>query len=267
MLHTIGEGLPQPRLCPCKVRTLQSLRLFEHPSPNTSSGILFNQGSKTPGTSPFGALPPVCAFLQELRHVPHWLVYWSHSHLSTVTAVVRSLCSLFWFKAFPTLHAPPLRMMAVHLEWITVSFSSSPNHMVPSLSHLVSLDNNTSNIFSFTCLRLVSNCCYCIVSVTDRPWRFHVVICFNSFFLLPSLLFLRFFLSILQSQLLRSSFLIPFLHGGPRLGWIFLNLIADRHFARLSALPLKIPSVGTIRTFSIQFVFRGVEGGWPFATF
>ena len=31
---------------------------------------------------------------------------------------------------------------------------------------------------------------YCL---SDRPWRFHVVICFNSFFLLPSLLFLRFF--------------------------------------------------------------------------
>ena len=28
--------------------------------------------------------------------------------------------------------------------------------------------------------------------LSDRPWRFHVVICFNSFFLLPSLLFLRF---------------------------------------------------------------------------
>ena len=31
---------------------------------------------------------------------------------------------------------------------------------------------------------------YCL---SDRPWRFHVVICFNSFFLLSSLLFLRFF--------------------------------------------------------------------------
>ena len=31
---------------------------------------------------------------------------------------------------------------------------------------------------------------YCL---SDRPWRFHVVICFNSFFLLPSLFFLRFF--------------------------------------------------------------------------
>ena len=73
-LHTIG-GLPQPRLCPCKVRTFQSLRLFKHPSPHASSGIHFNHGSKTPGTSPFGVLPPVCATLQELRHVPHWLVY------------------------------------------------------------------------------------------------------------------------------------------------------------------------------------------------
>ena len=43
-------------------------------------------------------------------------------------------------------------MMAIRLEWITtVSFSPSPKHMVPSLSHLVSVDNNTSHIFSFTC--------------------------------------------------------------------------------------------------------------------
>ena len=35
-------------------------------------------------------------------------------------------------------------------------------------------DNNTSHIFSFTCLRLVSNGCYCFVIC------FHVVICFNS---------------------------------------------------------------------------------------
>ena len=32
---------------------------------------------------------------------------------------------------------------------------------------------------------------YCL---SDTPWRFHVVICFNSFFLLPSFLFLRFFI-------------------------------------------------------------------------
>ena len=113
----------------------RALRLFEHPSPHASSGIHFNQGSKTPGTSPFGVLPPLCATLQELRHVPHWMVYWSHSHLPTVTAVVRSLCSLFWSKALPALRAPPLRMMAVRLEWITtVSFSPSPKHMVPSLT-------------------------------------------------------------------------------------------------------------------------------------
>ena len=76
--------------------------------------------------------------------------------------------------------------------------------------------------------------------LSDRPWRFRVVICFNSFCLLPSLLFLSF--SYLFSDRCcsdRSSFLIPSLHGGPRLGWIVLNLIADRHLARLSALPLK----------------------------
>ena len=34
-------------------------------------------------------------------------------------SVVRSLCSLFWSKAFPALRAPPLRMMAVRIQWIT----------------------------------------------------------------------------------------------------------------------------------------------------
>ena len=36
-----------------------------------------------------------------------------------VTAVVRSVCSLFWYIAIHVLSASPLRMMAVRLEWIT----------------------------------------------------------------------------------------------------------------------------------------------------
>ena len=144
---------------------------------------------------------------------------------TAVTHFAHSYCcfpllvlSLFWFIAFQALSASPLTMMLVRLELIsTVSFSPSPSHMVRSLSSLNSVDNNTSHLFSFVCLRLVSNGCYCFVSVTGME-RVHAVICFNSLFLLPSLLFLRF--SYLLSTRCCSDlpFLIPFLHGGPRLG-------------------------------------------------
>ena len=67
----------------------------------------------------------------------------------TVTAVIRSVCSLFWSIAFQALSASPLRMMVVLLEWTTsVSFPPSSSHMVPYLSPLISVDNNTSNLFS-----------------------------------------------------------------------------------------------------------------------
>ena len=100
----------------------------------------FNQGSKTPGTSPFSVLPSVCKTLQELRHVPHRLVYWSHSHL-------------------------------------------------PTLSYLVSVDNNASHIFSFSCLRLVSNGCYCFVSVTGLGGSTLLSVSICSFFCLVSSFF------------------------------------------------------------------------------
>ena len=89
----LKEVFPSLVCARAKSRTFQSLRLFEHTSPHASSGMHFNQGSKTPGTSPFGALPPVCATLQELRHVPHWLVHWSRSHLPTVT-LLSAPCAL-----------------------------------------------------------------------------------------------------------------------------------------------------------------------------
>ena len=74
-------------------------------------------------------------------------------------------------------------MMAVRLEWITtVSFSPSPNHMVPSRSHLVSVDKNTSHIFSFTCLRLVSNGSYCFVLVTGLGGSTLLSVSIRSFF-------------------------------------------------------------------------------------
>ena len=160
----------------------------------------------------------------------------------TVTAVVRSMCYLFWSIAIQSLSASPVMMMAFLLEWITTaSFPSSPSHIVPSLSPLISVDNNTSHLFSW----------YCFVS--------HVVIRFNSFFLLPSILFLR-FSYILSTRCCSDLLLIPFLQG---LGWITVTLIADRHFASLSALPLKTPVVGKRRALAIQFVFWGVGGGWP----
>ena len=67
----------------------------------------------------------------------------------TVTAVVCSVCSLFWSIAFQALSGSPVRMMAVRLEWITaVSFSPSPSHMVPSLSLLLSPWTTTPPISS-----------------------------------------------------------------------------------------------------------------------
>ena len=134
---------------------------------------------------------PVCATLQELRHVPHWLVYWSHSHLPTVTAVVRSLCSLFWSKAFPTLRAPPLSPVSgwwpfaksgsplFHFRllpniWCHLSLTLSPWTTTPPIYLLL-------HLFKTRVKRLLLFC------LSDRPWRFHVVIYFNSFCLLPSL--------------------------------------------------------------------------------
>ena len=69
-------------------------------------------------------------------------------------------------------------------------FSFFQTYGAISLSHLDSMDNSTSHVFSFTCLRLVSNVCYCFVSVTGLGGS--TLLCFNSFCLPPSLLFLRF---------------------------------------------------------------------------
>ena len=171
------RGLPQPRLCPCKVRTFQSFRLFEHTSPHASSGIHFKQGSKTPGTSPFGALPPVCATLQELRHVPHWLpvgvlksLSFDHSYCCCPLLVLSLLV-----QSFPS---PPCSSSqddgrSPRVDHYCFIFAFSQPYGAISLSPCL-WDNNTSHIFSFTCLRLVSNGCYCFVIC------FHVVICFNS---------------------------------------------------------------------------------------
>ena len=58
-------------------------------------------------------------------------------------------CALFSGpKLSQPLHAPPLWTMAVRLEWITVSFLPSPNHMVPSLSLTLSLWTATPPISS-----------------------------------------------------------------------------------------------------------------------
>ena len=65
-------------------------------------------------------------------------------------------------------------------------FAFSQPYMVPSLSHLVSVDNNTSHIFSFTCLRLVPNGCYCFVSVTGLGGSTLSSVSIRSFFCLAS---------------------------------------------------------------------------------
>ena len=108
----------------------------------------------------------------------------------TVTAVIRSLWFLFWYIAFQAFSDSPLRMMAIRLEWITtVSFLPSPSHKVPSLSPLISVDNKTSHLFSFVCLRLVSNGCYSFISVTGLAGSMLLSVLIRSFFCLVSSFF------------------------------------------------------------------------------
>ena len=66
-------------------------------------------------------------------------------------------------------------------------FAFSQPYGAISLSHLVSVDNNTSHIFSFTCLRLVSNGCYCFV--TDLGGSTLLSVSIHSFFCLASSFF------------------------------------------------------------------------------
>ena len=85
-------------------------------------------------------------------------------------------------------------------------------------------------------------------------------------FYLPSvqLLFLCFlYLFSLLSTRCRSdhTLLIPLLHRHPGMGWIVFNLIADRHFACLSALLLKTQDIRTGRAIAMQIVFWGVRSG------
>ena len=145
-------------------------------------------------------------------------------------------------------------------------FALSQPYGAISLSHLVSVDNNTSYIFSFTCLRLMSNGCYCFVSVTGLGGSTLLSVSIRSFFCLASSFFaFLIYSSIAVAQIFLSHSLPAW---RPRVGvnfpqsyrrQIFCEIV-DRHCRQ-------IPSVGTIRPLSIQFVFRGVEGGWPFAPF
>ena len=121
----------------------------------------------------------------------------------------------------PKLSSPPCsssqddgRSPRVDHHCFIFAFSQTYGAISLSLSQLVSVDNNASHIFSFTCLRLESNVCYCFVSVTGLGGFTLLSVSIRSVFCLVSSLFL----SILRSLLLRSSFLIPFLHGGPGLG-------------------------------------------------
>ena len=155
-------------------------------------------------------------------------------------------------------------MMAVRLEWITtVSFSPSPKHMVPSLSHLVSVDNNTSPIFSFTCLRLVPNVCYCFVSVTGLGGSTLLSVSIRSVFCLVSSFFAFLIYSPIAVAQIFLSHSLP--AWRPKVGVNCPQPYRRQTFGEIVGIAAKIPSVRTIRTLSIQFVFRGVEGGWPFA--
>ena len=154
--------------------------------------------------------------------------------------------------------------MAVRLEWITtVSFLPSPKHMVPFLSHLVSVDDNTSHIFSFTCLRFVSNFCYCFDSVTGLGGSTLLSVSIRSVFCLVS----SFFAFLIYSSIAVAQIFLS--HSLP--AWrLRVGVNCSQHYRRqtfgeIVGIAAKIPSVRTIRTLSIQFVFRGVEGGWPFA--
>ena len=183
------------------------------PHPLASFGLHLLPGLSSSGTSPFGVLPPA---YKTLRHVPHWLVNYSHSHfVNSYCCCPLHVLSLL-FHSFPSTQCfssqDDGRSPRVDHRITTVSFPLSP--------YLISVDNNTSHLFSFMCLRLVSNGCFCFVSVTG-PCRFHVVICFNSFFLLPSLLIVRFsyLLSLFFTRCCSDlPFLIPFQHGGSGLG-------------------------------------------------
>ena len=68
-------------------------------------------------------------------------------------------------------------------------FAFSQPYGAISLSHLVSVDNNTSHIFSFACLRPVSNGCYCFVSVTGLGGSTLLSVSIRSFFCLASCFF------------------------------------------------------------------------------
>ena len=99
------------------------------------------------------------------------------------------------------------------------------------------------------------------LNIVLSQWQALQVPCFirfNSFFLLPCFLFLRFSCILSTRCCSDLPFLIPFLQW---LGWITLTLIADRHFESLSALPLKTPAVGKRRALAIQFYFW-VVGAW-----
>ena len=58
-----------------------------------------------------------------------------------------------------------------------------------AISHLVSVGNNNSHIFSFTCLRLVPNVCYCFVSVTGLGGSTFLSVSIRSVFCLVSSFF------------------------------------------------------------------------------
>ena len=177
-------------------------------------------------------------------------------------SVVRSLCFLFWSKAFPALRVPPLRMMAVCLKWITtVSFSPSPNHMVPSLSQLVSVDNNTTHIFSFTCLRLVSNGCFCFVSVTGLGGSTLLSVSIRSFFCLASSFFAFLIYSPIAFAQIFLSHSLP--AWRPRVGVNFPQPYRRQTFCEIVGIAAKYRLSGRLGPSQYNLFFEVSRGAGP----
>ena len=204
------------------------------PRPLASCGLNLLPGLSSSGISPFGVLPPVNTILQELRNVSHWLVYCNHSHF----AHCYFCCPLHVLSLL--VHSYPIpQCFSCHDDGLSsrvdhhclISVFSQPYGAIslsPYLRRQQHLPSLLLNVFKTRFKRLILFC------LSDRPCRFHIVIRFNLFFLLPSFLFLSFSYILSTRCYSDLTLLIPLLQG---------------------ALLLKTPAVGKRRALAIQFVF------------
>ena len=241
------------------------------------------QSPNFPITLPLCASPPTCELwsppLTRIVFLGHIAIWCSTSRLYNSTgAPPRSiLVCILQSLSF----RPQLLMFALVLSLLVHSFPSpqcfysqddgrSPRvdhhcfifaYFQPygaiSLSPLFSVDNNTSHLFSFMCLRLVSNGCYCFVSVTDLAGSMLLSVSIRSFFCL----FSSFFAFLISSPLnVVQIFLFSFHSCMEAQGWVNCPQSYHRQtFCFTVGVAAKNTGVGTIWALSIQFVFRGVE--------